>query len=229
MISQNCWSPDRMGRIRIKVCCIASIEEAMMAISAGANALGLVAEMPSGPGPIADELIAEIADSVPPPISTFLLTAQTDADAIIDHHARCRTSTLQLVDYVEPQALAKIRREIPHTRLVQVIHVTDPDVIDEARAASEYCHALLLDSGNPNLAIKELGGTGRTHDWSISRRIIDEVDLPVFLAGGLRESNAAQAITAARPFGLDLCSGVRTNGRLDPTKLNAFMQAAQTL
>jgi len=216
-----------MQRVRVKVCCIASVEEAATAIRAGADALGLVAEMPSGPGTIHDDLIAEIARYAPPPVATFLLTARTDAHAIAAHHEHCRTSVLQLVDFVEPADHRRLRHLLPETRLVQVIHVTDTDSVEEARAAAEHCHAILLDSGNASLPIKELGGTGRTHDWALSRQIVDAVGVPVFLAGGLSPENAADAIAAARPYALDLCSGVRTNGRLDATKLAAFFRAVR--
>lgn len=202
-----------------------SIEEARLAVAAGASALGLVGAMPSGPGVIPDELIAEIAATVPPPIATFLLTSETRPDAIIDHVARCRTNTVQLVDQVEPDAYAAIRRALPQTKIVQVLHVADPEVIDEARVLAREVDAFLLDSGNPKLGVKELGGTGRVHDWALSRRVVEAVDKPVFLAGGLGPDNAAEAMRRVRPFGLDLCSSVRSEGRLDPTKLSAFFSA----
>jgi phosphoribosylanthranilate isomerase len=85
--------------------------------------------------------------------------------------------------------------------------------------------ALLLDSGNPMLAVKEFGGTGRTHDWDISRRIVEAVGCPVFLAGGLTATNVAEAYATVRPYGLDACSGLRTDGRLDEEKLTAYCQA----
>jgi len=85
--------------------------------------------------------------------------------------------------------------------------------------------ALLLDSGNPALAVKELGGTGRVHDWSLSRRIRDAVPKPIFLAGGLRSTNVREAIAAVQPFGLDLCSSVRINDVLDEQKLKSFFEA----
>ena len=195
-----------------------------MAMSAGASAIGLVSAMPSGPGPIPDELIAEIAAGVPPPIATFLLTCRQDAEAIIDQHAFCRTSTLQFVDSVAPSELRKLRVALPGIRLVQVIHVGGEESIDEARAVAPYVDALLLDSGNQKLAVKELGGTGRVHDWRISRRIRDAVRVPLFLAGGLNAGNVAGAIAAVEPHGIDVCSGVRAEGRLDAAKLRAFME-----
>jgi phosphoribosylanthranilate isomerase len=207
----------------LKICCMASREEARLAISAGASAVGLVSSMPSGPGPIADSLIAEIAAVVPPPIATFLLTCRQDAESIIEQHAMCRTSTLQLVDSVAPAELEKLRARLPGITPVQVLHVGGEESIDEARMIAPFVDALLLDSGNQKLAVKELGGTGRVHDWRISRRIRDAVDVPLFLAGGLNAGNVAAAVAAVQPHGVDVCSGVRTDGKLDAAKLRAFV------
>ena len=196
-----------------------------MAIDFGAAALGLVANMPSGPGIIADETIMSIAKIVPPAIATFMLTSETLASSIILHHQRTLTNTIQMVDAVEATAYEAIKKNIPAIKLVQVIHVIDESSIDEAIAISHSVDALLLDSGNPNAAIKELGGTGRVHNWALSRKIVEQSKVPVFLAGGLNADNVKQAIDQVQPFGLDLCSGVRTNKQLDPYKLEQFFNA----
>ena len=212
---------------KIKICCISSIDEARLAISCGASALGLVSAMPSGPGVIDEDLIAQIIRTVPPPVATFLLTAQQNADAIIEQQHRCRPNTLQLVDAVAKSELTRLRRALPGIALVQVIHVTGMESIDEACAIAPHVDAILLDSGNQKLDIKELGGTGRIHDWSISRVIRERCGKPVFLAGGLKPDNVRTAIADVNPFGLDLCSGVRTDGKLDELKLRAFFSAAR--
>lgn len=209
-------------KTRVKICCISSVAEAVLAIRHGASALGLVSAMPSGPGVIAEETIAEIAATVPPGVATFLLTSQHDAESIIAQQRRCRVNTIQLVDAVEPDCHAKLRAELPGIGLVQVIHVTGEESVREAIAVAGKVDALLLDSGNQKLAIKELGGTGRTHDWRISRKIVESVRVPVFLAGGLRPENVATAVREVRPFGLDVCSGLRTNGQLDESKVREF-------
>ncbi|MGH6904517.1 MAG: phosphoribosylanthranilate isomerase [Geminicoccaceae bacterium] len=215
-----------MRRVRIKICCIQSAEEARLAIAAGADALGLVGTMPSGPGPIDDELIARVAARVPPPVATFLLTSETEADAIIAHARRCRTNTLQLVDRVADEVYPQLRQALPGIKLVQVIHVAGEESVAAAVAAAAHADALLLDSGQPHAAIRVLGGTGRVHDWAVSRRIVEAAPCPVFLAGGLRADNVAAAIAAVRPFGVDLCTGVRrADYSLDPEKLEAFVAA----
>jgi phosphoribosylanthranilate isomerase len=214
-----------MTRPRVKICCIASLEEAQLAIRYGANAIGLVSAMPSGPGPIPDEKIAEIAPRVPPGVASFLLTCLDDPDAIIDQQHRTRVNTIQLCDRIRDTDYAKLRAAMPGIALVQVIHVTGVESIEEAIRIVPHVDAILLDSGNQSLAVKELGGTGRVHDWSISARIVKSVPRPVYLAGGLKPDNVATAIRGVRPFGLDVCSGLRSNGVLNESKLAAFFAA----
>ena len=212
---------------RVKICCISSEHEAHDAIQYGASALGLVGAMPSGPGVITDEQILAIARRVPPPVATFLLTSETEATAIIRHQQRARTSTIQIVDTLVDGTHQDIRAALPGVKLVQVIHVVNEASIDEALQAAEHVDAVLLDSGDPTRAVKELGGTGRTHNWRLSRRIREQLTKPVFLAGGLHAGNVREAIETVEPFGLDLCSGVRTNGKLDERKLAAFFEAVE--
>lgn len=196
-----------------------------MAVAHGASALGLVARMPSGPGPIADDLILAIARTVPPPIATFMLTSETTAQAIIAHHRRTLTNTIQIVDELAEGTYEEIKRELPTIKLVQVIHVIDENSVEEAIRIAASVDALLLDSGNPKATIKELGGTGRVHNWGLSRKIVEQTKIPVFLAGGIHAGNVKQAINEVGPFGIDLCSSVRTDSKLDPQKLSLFFKA----
>jgi phosphoribosylanthranilate isomerase len=200
-----------------------------MAIRYGASALGFVSAMPSGPGPISEELIAEIMPRVPTEILTFLLTSKQDSPSIIDQQRRTKANTVQLVDTVSFETYRELRTALPGISIVQVVHVAGSDAIDAAHSIAPFVDALLLDSGNPNLAVKQLGGTGRVHDWTISRIICAELAKPVYLAGGLNPENVAEAIRLVRPFGVDLCSGVRTNGALDEEKLSRFFDRVATL
>jgi phosphoribosylanthranilate isomerase len=220
---------DPTARPRVKVCCIKSVAEAWMAIDAGAAALGLVSQMPSGPGVITDEEVAEIAAALPPGVDSFLLTSLRDVEAIAAQQRAAGVHTLQLVDALPHGAHAGLRAALPGVKLVQVIHVTGPGSVAEAEAVAPFVDALLLDSGNPGLEVKELGGTGRRHDWELSRRIRAAVPVPLFLAGGLRPGNVREAVETVGPFGLDVCSGLRTGEGfdLDPDKLERFMAAAR--
>lgn len=211
-------------KVRVKICCISSVAEAKTAIEYGASALGLVGPMPSGPGVIDDVLIARIARTVPPAVSTFLLTSETKPEDIIAHYKKVYTSTIQLVDALEGRDYKTLRNELPGVKLVQVIHVLDENSVTEALEISESVDAILLDSGNPNLNIKELGGTGRIHNWQLSRQIREKVKVPVFLAGGLNVNNVREAIEIVQPFGIDICSGVRSIAHLDKRKLEEFFE-----
>jgi phosphoribosylanthranilate isomerase len=205
------------------VCCISSVDEARTAIEAGADAVGLVSTMPSGPGVISEDLIREIASTVPPPIGTFLLTCHQRVTDIVAQRQRSGTNTVQLCDRLVEGSYAELRGAMPGVSIVQVIHVNGRESVREAIDIAPQVDALLLDSGNQRLATKELGGTGRTHDWRLSAEIRRTVRTPVFLAGGLRAENVRDAIAQVEPWGVDLCSGVRSEGRLDPSKLDAFM------
>ncbi len=198
-----------------------------MAIAAGADALGLVGAMPSGPGIIADDHAAEIIRTIPPPVTGFLLTSQLTAEGIARHAEAVGAQTVQIVRHIDPAESGRLAKIAPSLRRVQVIHVEDDAALRLIGVYADHVHAFLLDSGRPGLAVPELGGTGRPHDWSVSAEFVLRSPLPVFLAGGLGPANAESAIATVRPFGLDICSGVRTDGALDETKLRAFVEAAR--
>ena len=210
---------------RVKICCISSAEEAKLAIQLGADAIGLVSKMPSGPGPIDEELITAIAKTIHPPIASFLLTSIQNATDIINQLKRVHTNTVQIVDELKDGTYLQIREALPYLRIVQVIHVCGKESIEQAMAVQEHVDALLLDSGNPKAPVKTLGGTGNTHNWAVSSELVKAVNIPVFLAGGLNAANVAEAIAQVKPFGVDVCSGVRIAGKLDAEKLQSFFKA----
>jgi phosphoribosylanthranilate isomerase len=224
-VSRARFIPRADGRVAMKVCCIASHEEAALAASYGADAIGLVSAMPSGPGPIDEARIAEIAHHAPPGVHRVLLTSLTHARSIAEQAYRCGADVVQLVDDIGDWNAERLREFLHDRALMPVIHVRSTADIARAQQLAAWADALLLDSGNPDAAVRELGGTGRTHDWGISRAIVESVAVPVFLAGGLRPHNVAAAVAAVGPFGVDVCSGLRTNGALDATKLSAFAAA----
>jgi len=216
-----------MQNTRVKICCIRSVAEAELAVRSGASAVGLVSAMPSGPGVISEERIARIAATIPPGVASFLLTSLQSASAIIEQQKRLCVNTLQLCDRLVEGTYGELRQSLPGVSLVQVIHVRGEDSLAEAMEVAPAVDAILLDSGNPQSAVKQLGGTGRRHDWNLSRRIRESVRAPIYLAGGLRPENVAEAIDTVQPFSVDVCSGVRTHDRLDESKLAAFFDAVR--
>lgn len=209
----------------MKVCCIASIEEAELALEAGADALGLVSAMPSGPGVIPDADIATIAEWVGTRAATVLLTSRTSVDGIDEQLKHSRPHVLQICDALPDGEMAIVRERHPDVVLMPVVHVRGTESIAEAVGLAVVADAILLDSGNPSARVKELGGTGRVHDWQVGRAIRDAVAVPVFLAGGLRADNVGEAVRTVRPFGVDICSGVRRDGKLDRSTLTEFVTA----
>ncbi|GAU86637.1 phosphoribosylanthranilate isomerase [Bosea sp. BIWAKO-01] len=214
-------------RTRIKICGIASADEARLAIDAGVDALGFNSVGPSSPRYVADATVAAITTLTPPPVATFLLTVERTADAIAAHVRRTRPSTVQILWGIDPAESARLAEIEPDLRRVQVVHVESRAALELIPAYSPYVHAFLLDSGSPSAAAPELGGTGRPHDWAISAEFVEASPLPVFLAGGLTPANVGAAIRQVRPFGVDLSSGVRTAGQLDPAKVADFALAVR--
>lgn len=212
----------------VKICCISSVAEAALAVLHNVNALGLVSSMPSGPGVIDLKTIQQIAATVPPHVETVLLTSETRFHGIAEQVEFTAVRTLQLVDDVDSSVRQQLRTAFPLLRILQVIHVVDNASVQHAlhQAQDASVDGLLLDSGNPQLAVKELGGTGRTHNWELSQRIVQGSRVPVILAGGLNAANVRDALGRVGPAGLDICSGVRSKGALDPAKLAAFCDAA---
>jgi phosphoribosylanthranilate isomerase len=195
--------------VLIKICCIQNDTEVEMAAAAGATHVGLVAAMPSGPGPIAADRIAEIVGAVPTGVTAVLLTAHTDADSIIEHARTTGVTAVQIVGEVPADVRLSIKAAAGSIDILQVVHVGGPEALEQAQPAAVGSDFVLLDSGRPSALVPELGGTGRTHDWAVSAQIVSRLDVPVFLAGGLGPENVAEAIRTVRPAGVDLCSGIR--------------------
>jgi len=208
---------------RVKICCICSLEESWTAINHGASALGLVSEMPSGPGVIPEALIADIAKRIPPFVASVLLTSKRSPSEIIEQHRRCGTNAIQICDDLDPEGLDDVARALPGVDIIRVIHVYGEDSMEEAETIAPHVDGILLDSGSKTSSVVELGGTGRTHNWEISRRIVEAVEVPVILAGGLNPGNVAEAISLVKPYAVDVCSGVRIGRSLDSDKLQSFM------
>jgi len=209
----------------VKVCCIQDEEEAQLAIEMGATAVGFVSAMPSGWGPIPVEAIGRIAATVPPFVTTVLLTSQKTPEQVIAQQKVARCNAIQIVDSFPTCGYGTLRDALPGVTLLQAVHVSGPEAVAQARSVAAFVDAIVLDTGSGHGDTRVLGGTGLTHDWNISKKIVEELETPVFLAGGLKEHNVGQAIETTKPYGLDLCTGVRTNQRLDRAKLSAFFSA----
>jgi phosphoribosylanthranilate isomerase len=209
----------------IKICCIQNSAEAHLALELGADYIGFVSAMPSGPGPISDELITEIVSGIPEKRQSVLLTSLVDVTAIVDQQRRTGALVLQLCSQLTVDQMQQLREMLSGIKLMPVVHVSGPESVEMASRYAPHSDMLLLDSGAPNADVPVLGGTGKTHDWSVSAEVVRAVDIPVFLAGGLKAENVAEAIRRVNPAGVDICSGVRIDGMLDEDKLERFITA----
>ncbi len=211
-------------RPKIKICCITNKSDLRIALDAGVDALGFVSKMPSGPGVISDLEIKELIRFVPKTITSFLLTSLTDPWQIISQIEYCGTNAAQLCNYVGIEDLHEIRSSLPDIKIMNVVHVNTYDDIALAKQYALNGDFLLLDSGKPKADIQILGGSGIPHNWNISAEIVERVKIPVWLAGGLNAENVKEAIGKVKPYGIDVCSGVRKNGALDAAMLKEFLE-----
>ncbi len=213
----------------VKICCIQNYEEARLAEELGADYLGFVSAMPSGPGPIPEDDIKRLIASVEDAAKTVLLTSLTEVSEIISQQRRIGAGVLQLCAHLSSQQMTELREELPEVKLMPVVHVNGPDAVEIAKEYASHSDMLLLDSGSPDSEVPVLGGTGLTHDWSVSAQIVREVNVPVFLAGGLNAENVQQAIREVNPAGVDICSGVRCEGVLSRARLLNYVTAIREL
>lgn len=211
--------------VRVKICGNRTIEEAKMAVEAGADAVGfLVGIRHDSDDSLAPETARDIVKHIPPFISTVVVTHLVTAKEVVDLCDRILPTTVQLHDDIVPRQIAEIRMVRPHLKLIKAIHVVGDQAMNEAKTFSPYVDAILLDSRTND----RIGGTGRIHDWDISERIVAADLKPVILAGGLTPNNISEAIAKVKPYGVDVHSGVEDeDGNRDVQKLKEFIRNAK--
>lgn len=211
-----------------------SVEEALACVAAGADHLGLTP--PEGlPGELPSfAAMREIVEAVGDRARCVGLTVRMDPEHILALVEAVQPAILHLCPLAgdtSPDAVAALRRRLPgDLPVMQAVSVTGPESVAEALAYARVADYLILDTQAPD--IPGVGASGMTHDWSVSRAIVDAVDVPVILAGGLSPENVAAAIDAVRPWGVD--SLTHTNRRLpgggfrkDLDRVAAFVAAAR--
>ncbi len=194
----------------LKVCCIQNIAEALSCIERQVHMIGFVSAMPTGFRLLTDLQIKDIISQLPPSETlSVLLSSRTSAAGLVDHIRYTGAQALQIVDELSQDVLRQVREQLPELKIIQVIHVTSPKDIEKAQSIESLVDYILLDSGKQQGNPKALGGTGLTHDWSISAELVRSLSKPVMLAGGLKLQNIAEAIDTVGPAGIDICTGLR--------------------
>jgi phosphoribosylanthranilate isomerase len=204
--------------MRVKLCGMTDAAARNDAVDAGADAVGLVCDVSvDTPREIPPERAANLAASTPPFVTTTLVTMLETVAETVDLVDRVRPDVLQ-VHAAGPADVATLASDT-RTRIVAAVGL-DADLSAYADAAD----ALLLDSTDDAGA----GGTGRIHDWKRSRAVVDALDCPVVLAGGLTPENVAEGVATVRPYAVDVASGIESApGEKDPEAMRTFVEAAR--
>lgn len=215
------------GVVRVQIAGISTLADARAVERAGADAIGFTIGLPDGPHNGLDAHRARaMIRALPPLITPVLITYETTAATVVPLCRYLGVSTVQLHARPDPQEVAAIRAALPGVKVILAVHVTGEEAIAAALALAPHADALILDSYDPVTGRR--GATGRTHDWSISRRIVERVPVPVILAGGLTPTNVADAIRLVRPWAVDTHTGVeRPDGSTDHERVRAFVRAAR--
>jgi len=215
--------------MRVKICGVSRVEDALVIVEAGADAVGCLVGL-DHPSP--DQVSAATAKAVfsvlPPFVARVLVTHRTKLGEVADLVRDTGATAVQLHGEFPLVAVPALREALPYLSIVKCVHVTGEEAIAAAGAAARVADAVLLDTKVRG----RIGGTGKVHDWSISARIVESCPRPVILAGGLNPGNVAEAIARVRPYGVDANSGTRATGGTkdpakDPAKVRAFVAAAR--
>lgn len=215
--------------VRVQIAGVSSLDECLAAERAGADALGFTVRLPTG---VHDDLTEAKARSIiaalPPFISTVCITYVGTAREAVDLCRYLGVTALQLHGAFPTHELPLIRAALPHLRLIRAVHVTGEPAIAQARSLDRQVDGIILDTFDP--ATGRGGATGKTHDWSISRRIVETMRSPVILAGGLTPDNVGDAIRQVAPWGVDVHTGIEdADGSRNLTKLRAFVERAKSV
>jgi len=212
--------------LRVKICGNRTPEEVSLAVSLGADAVGLIVGVRhKSEDALTPERAAHMLALIPVFVSSVLVTHLVSAEEVLALYDKVPTSTIQLHDAISEAEIEAIRRRLPWVRLIKAVGVKDGSAIDVARRFEPLVDAILVDTHTSD----RIGGTGITHDWSISRDIVRAVRCPVILAGGLTPENLANAVALVRPYGVDVNSGVEfPNGDKDPDREKAFIDLAKS-
>lgn len=211
--------------MRVKICGTATFADLDCAVAAGADAIGFLMGITHvTQDAVTPETAAAMVATLPPfivPVAVTHLTKPSDLIRIVEL-SRC--TTLQIQDMVTPDDIAEVREALPYLRIMKAVHVMDESAIATAKYFSDTADAILLDTRTAD----RIGGTGITHDWNISAKIVKECSCPVILAGGLTPENVTEAIIRVRPYAVDVHTGVKKNGVRDAERTRAFVANART-
>jgi phosphoribosylanthranilate isomerase len=212
----------------VKICGIRRREDALIAAELGADAIGLlVGQRHNSPDFISATVARDIDRALPPSVEAVLVTHVEDIDKLERLLQESEIRTVQLHSEIAPSSVERLRGRLPHLKIFKSVSVISADSVAYPEAFAQLVDGFVLDS--INLATDQVGGTGKTHDWSVSRQIVMRYpEIPSILAGGLNSENVRSAIEQVHPFGVDVNSGTKAPDEFkDPRKIEAFIIQAK--
>jgi len=212
----------------VKICGVRRQEDALLAAELGADAIGLlVGQKHNSLDFISATVAREIARALPPSMDAVLVTHLKEIDQLERLLQQSEITTIQLHSEIAPSSVERLRHRLPGVKIFKSINVISADSVAYPDAFKKLVDGFVLDS--INLATNQVGGTGKTDDWSVSRQIVMRYpEVPIILAGGLNSENVRSAIERVRPFGVDVNSGRKAaDGFKDPRKMEAFIVQAK--
>jgi len=214
----------------VKICGVRRQEDALLAAELGADAIGLlVGQKHTSPDFIFTTVAKDIARALPPSVEAVLVTHVEDLDELERLLQQSEIRTIQLHSEIAPSSVERLRGRLPHLKIFKSINIISADSVAYPEAFEKLVDGFVLDS--INVATGQLGGTGKTHDWSVSRQIVMRYpEIPIILAGGLNSENVRSAIEYVHPFGVDVNSGTKApDGFKDTRKMEEFIVQAKGL
>ena len=212
----------------VKICGVRRQEDALLAAELGADAIGLlVGQKHTSPDFIFTTVAKDIARALPPSVEAVLVTHVEDLDELERLLQQSEIRTIQLHSEIAPSSVERLRGRLPHLKIFKSINIISADSVAYPEAFEKLVGGFVLDS--INVATGQLGGTGKTHDWSVSRQIVMRyLEIPIILAGGLNSENVRSAIEYVHPFGVDVNSGTKApDGFKDTRKIEEFIVQAK--
>jgi len=212
-----------LSKVKVKICGITRNEDLVMATEAGADAVGVVIDVPSSPRNLTIEKAKKIIENAPIFVKTVAVTVPKNLDHLTKIYEKLKPDILQIHGNNLPKDA--IREKLPDASLIRAIQATSNEVIEDAVEVANTFDAVLLDS----FVSGKYGGTGKAHDWGLSKQVREAIyPRPLILAGGLKPENVKDAVRMVQPYAVDVSSGVESQpGIKDYRRILEFIKNAK--
>jgi len=208
------------AKVKVKICGITRIEDLYASAMAGADLVGFIVDVPSSPRNLTIKEAEDLIKASPPSVVKVVVSVFRSVERLLEIYDRLKPDLMQV--HAIPRGHKQIREIAMRVPMIRAMNMSENPSPEEILLEASTFRAILADSHAPG----KHGGTGITHDWSISGRIRDLIyPKPLILAGGLRPENVCEAILTVKPFAVDVSSGVESKpGIKDEQKITSFIR-----